>query len=124
MTDGEILCTFMEARPDKSPTDYRPWRDFSDAGWWVGNMPGGDPHKAHWVARLNACGEREELGWLHLIEVGLTEEQWHDYWRHILVRSWLGCADDQDYRARVFLHATAAQKIAALASVLRAEVER
>jgi len=96
MTDEEVICTWMEPKPDG-----RAKRGASKGLWWI-RVRG-----VRWfpsVLTLDRLWEVED----RLIHQGRADE-----YRYSLV-----------HRDAYFFHATAAQKIKALAAVLRPEVER
>lgn len=99
LSDAEVICEFMEPR--------RPW----EGPWWKIRGPWDDvatPDNSRHVPRtltLNECHEVE--GWL-------TDEQWRAY-RNAILRG----ADMMGPWMVRLIHATAEQKTAALASVLR-----
>ena len=98
-----IICNFMEPMPEHRPYSWQSpikWGNWSPRGWWRSER-GPEVH-GHWAPRnftLDALWEVEE----RLIEQGAA-----DTYRAQLVR-------EDAY----FWHATAAQKIKALAEVLR-----
>lgn len=106
LSDQEVICGFMEP----SPTDNDDLT--SDAGWWTRRtMLSPETLKRvalPWEPRtltLNEC---------HAVEERLTDEQWDAYEELFdSVILW--------GRERSLLHAAAAEKIRALASVLRKE---
>lgn len=114
MTDAEIVAGWMEKSPEAVSVCQPGY--YSDAGWWCNN--GG------WSA---TCGVTVwlpaalNLDRLHLVEEWLSDEQWYSYIDFVwnIVR-----ANSRFPYERQFLHADAAQKLAALAQVLRPEVEK
>jgi hypothetical protein len=110
LSDAEVLCGFMEARPMDIPV-------VGGSVWWplVGNIsPTRKPV-------LEVCHKIEKLGLLHLIEKRLTAEQWVDYFDGLSgqpPREKPPCGYAYELSKRL-IHATADQKIKALAAVLR-----
>lgn len=104
--DTRIICEFM----DRCPRSTTRSRD-SDSGWW--RLVGCVREDGEWIP--NAI----DLNRAHWVEERLTEEQWNRYINAF--------ATPIDRRLRMFawdrvsalLHATAADKIKALAAVLR-----
>jgi hypothetical protein len=106
MSDEETICEFMESKPEMRQ---------DDAVWW----------RWGWVPRIGSSlfqppgycwlPVRLTLDALHKVEAKLTDEQWDRY------------SSEFDYPAsarnrKSLLHATAAQKVKALAAVLRSAV--
>ena len=97
MTDEEVLCTFMHPMPKI----YDPHTD-----WWK------------WRSGATFAPRKLTLDILHEIEERLTEEQWKAYRDEILRDTdMLGL-----WMVRL-IHASAANKVRALAAVLRPVVE-
>jgi len=101
VSDEEVIAAFMEPVPGFREIDYPK----SIAGWWT--APTGHT-KVPAVLDLDA---------LHEVEARLTEERWDlyisEFWKLSIGSTW----------ARDYLHASAADKIKALATVLRPIVE-
>jgi hypothetical protein len=111
MTNAEALCDFMESGPTKGPFDFRPWRSNSPMGWWKAYPDSSEcPAPNEWVP------VKLTLGRLHEVEARLTEEQWWLYESELS-----RVARHLNSTALGFIHASAEQKIAALATVLRAK---
>ena len=104
-TDEEVICEWMEP-------DYR--KTYANAG---------DPSKGGWWKRGQICWFRVDLTLdrLHEVEARLSDEQWQQY-REELCFAWQAMEPHYDL-AKMYIHATAATKIAALAAVIRAEAE-
>ncbi len=113
MTDEEIICTFMEPRPNPNNPASRWWRYISKTGGgWRIEGP----------AKLDLDALRE-------VQAGLTEEQWRVYESRLVGGVWdqMGNPYQQQNQYRLNMkiaHATAEQKTAALAAVLRPEMEK
>jgi hypothetical protein len=45
------VCELMEPKPTKHPMDYRPWRDYSEGGWWFVDGAYYDPTSVRWYPR-------------------------------------------------------------------------
>ena len=108
MTDAEVICSFMEPKPTKSIMDTLRDGDPAPGKWW------NDRHHAssEWRPRtltLDAIWEVEER---------LTDEQWQQYRDEILKGT-----DMMGLWMTRLIDAGAAQKIVALAAVLRPIVE-
>ena len=106
LSDAEVLATFMEAR---CPPGFDPGT-VSFGGWWYTN---GQRKLEPW--------DIDSLDRLHIIEERLTDDQWRSYevWFYGVIH-YGGVFMSLP---RMFLHATAEQKITALAAVLRPLVE-
>jgi hypothetical protein len=108
MTDAEVICAFMESRPEFVPIDYGgPKEDRWEHRWWKWYAAGSPPR--HLPVALN-------LDKLHEVEARLSEGQWESY-RDYMAAS----APHGDGYERFLLHADAEQKIKALAAVIGAE---
>jgi len=107
VTNTEVLSQYMEPRPENPPTC---WWQVSSSRWWVGLHAPNDAFR--WASILDASPYIEKLGWMHLIEERLTKEQQRRYIDLLYANRFWSLA-----------HATADQKIEALASVLSKEVE-
>lgn len=103
MSDAEIICAFCEPKPtDTLPDTVRGTK------WWRLSLKG---YLARWIPKYLG------LDALHEVEARLTDEQWDRYASLMM--------DPAGIRhTRFLLHATAGEKIKALAAVLRAEVKR
>ena len=107
MSDAEVICNFMEIKPELP--FYRTRSERSFGSWWV--MTGGQWGWEWWTCELtlDLLWEVEErlitLGYRAHIDNALSQEAW------------------RDATAASLWHATAAQKIAALASVIKEEVK-
>lgn len=119
MTDEAIICAWMELKPQLGPLDMRPWQSVSVLSWWVAAKFRKLDTPNEWYPRpltLDALWEVEER---------LTAEQRGTYYRA------LHTPDERDSQGRRvasrsnwdLLHATPAQKVAALVAVLRPLVE-
>lgn len=107
MTDEEVICGFMEPRPVCPPR--RRWFESKSslAGWW------------ELIRDSNRCQPRPlTLDALYEVESQLTDEQQWDYCEAVRKQ-----ADTRQAGTWHYLHATAEQKIKALAAVLRPLVE-
>jgi hypothetical protein len=106
MSDREVIATWMEPKPQLT-TRQR----VSFGGWWL-SLP---DHRG--IRRWHQPRDwgREWLQALHEVEERMTQHQ-----RGLYVDTLSG---DRCRDLWLILHASAEQKIAALASVLRAEVE-
>jgi hypothetical protein len=103
MTDTGIICAFMEPRPD-----HLQQGTCTTNGWWVRRI-GGECEAASLT-----------LDALHEVEEKLTDEQWDAYYHQFGAYGREGLtwtAPDRLYKWA--LHASAEQKIKALAAVLR-----
>jgi hypothetical protein len=90
VTDEEMICNFMEPKPEGRPSSYGSGEVWWRWGWrYIGWLPR--------PLTLDALWE---------VEARLTDEQCSRYTRELVMLPWLW-------------HATAAQKIKALAAVLR-----
>lgn len=99
MTDAEVICAWMEPRPGSAAEAY-------NSRWWNGS-----PWTELRPFNLTLDALRE-------VESRLSEAQWDRY--EALALKWR-YEYSSSYRAA--LHASAEQKIKALAAVLRKEVE-
>ncbi len=108
LSDAEVICSFMENKPARGPWSQRPWHSVSPAGWWVASED-----------RNVFTAPNEwfpiKLTFDRLWEVGerLTDEQRLEYWMEL---SKGGPPETGYWR---IANAKAAQRITALASVLR-----
>lgn len=96
MTDEEVIASFMEPKPTWSSSDR------NGEWWWC------------WDHRWHSC--KLDLDALHEVEARLTNEQWDAYANLMMDPAGI-------HHTRFLLHASAEQKIEALAAVLRPEVE-
>lgn len=103
MTDEEIICTWMEPLPGFRGINYPK----SVAGWWT--APNGQA-KTPTTLDLDA---------LHEVEAQLTEELWEKY----EIALWAEITPNERIYDREWIHATASDKIKALAAILKYEVE-
>ena len=130
LTDEEVICTWMEPNAPKNgviPNSER-LNKFSPNGWWRYSMLA-----CCWKqAILITCPEIERLGWLWKVEDRLSDGLWHGYCatfavefidQEVAIESAVNHAAQINWD-KMHLHATPAQKIAALAAVLRPEVEK
>lgn len=104
MTPAEIICQFMEPKPSMPP-----WKLLgrSALGWWVASS---DEDDAFWLPR------QLDLGLLWEVEDRLTDEQW---WKYESTLAGSGAAVRPLLEmVKAHIHATPAQKMAALAKVL------
>jgi hypothetical protein len=97
MTNEEIIATFMESKPDYHLCFW----ECSKLGWWIRGVNTVHPTPL-------------TLDRLHEVESRLTKPEWMRYWSLLEIVGDLG----NHYKIRM-IHATAAQKIEALANVLR-----
>jgi hypothetical protein len=105
VSDISVVCRFMEPNPCSRSTA----RD-SDGGWW--RLTGYDP--GEWQPANYLTLDR-----LYKVEERLTDEQWRCY----LSRLDGGDLERSYWDIRKLTHASAAQKITALAHVLRMRME-
>lgn len=128
ITDAELICEWMESRPDYGLMypDYERSRITenrlrSEGGWWKGYFDWTPP------GTWNVVAVDLTLDRLHEVEARLSDEQKHRYVDLMCGGRSLGKMinlQQFDYAdAFGFLSATAAQKIAALAQVIRAEAK-
>lgn len=102
LSDAEVVCTFMELKPMPIAGFKRVYA--AGAKWWAYREDEWEP------AALT-------LDALHEVEARLTESQWKAYGENVVRETTAG------YWPRNLLHASAEEKIRALATVLRATVE-
>jgi len=119
MSNEEIICTWMEPKPNADETYWYPARP-SPQRWWmvsygrVREVDGitGEPS---WQPRFLSLDALRE------VQDRLIDEQWEQY------ESWLCRIAEpfppEHWPLRVMLHVTALQKIKALAATLRPVVE-
>lgn len=99
-TNAEVIASFMEPIPKTE--DYNT-DDFSPDGWWEAVFQ--TEYCVGWTPcrlTLNECRE---------VEARLTDEQWRDY-LNAFPDDWIGYT-------QFWVHASAEQKIVALATMLR-----
>ena len=108
MSDEEVICGFMEPKPEHNPSEYVLGEIYRT--WWVRSIGN------TWRPLLDDefCSQFEKLGRLHEVEARLTEEQWCAYQCAAISAKWGDVFG-------LICHASAGQKIRALASVLRGE---
>jgi len=123
MTDEEIICKFMELRPQKFHRS-----NLSSQVWWflkaTGDIRGGPRYV--WAPIFGFIPQREHLGRLHEVEERLTAAQ---RWEYTLKLGNRQPAPGETPELMIFhgsdlwqyIHASAEQKIRALAAVLRGE---
>jgi hypothetical protein len=106
-SDAEVICTWMEPKPESAPPSWGDNPVGNINGWWIATGSGRIEHR---ILTLDALWEVEER---------LTEEQWTRY-RVALTAPVLGASGRhiEGYN-RMMWHATAEQKIKALAEALR-----
>jgi hypothetical protein len=105
LTDQEIIAGFMEPMPANTE---RGERGISECGWWERRFSVPNQRFRHWPN----SDKTDSLDALHEVEARLTDEQWTKYADLMMDPSGLK-------HTRFLLHATAEQKIRALAQVLR-----
>ena len=103
-TDAEVVAGFMEPRPVICLGSRHA------ASWWIRNLLEDSPR---WYPNHIFCNSLDAL---HLVEARLTDEQWQRYKSMTVINGNLG----EIYWKRL-LHASAADKLKALAAVLRKE---
>lgn len=116
MSDEEVIASFMEPKPTKAALSMgRPL--FSVTGWW---SAGSRPHREwdEWYPITLT------LDALRQVQERLTEEQWEQYECEMLALWTPGTLRHGLGEVQHYLHATAEQKIRALAVVLRTEGQR
>jgi len=110
LADAATICLWMEARP--SLPDCYQHMMHSPQGWWrLGPIPAGG---MLWYPRLL------DLDALCEVEATLMPRLWEHYIDKMVEED----AISGDALSAALLHATPAQKIAALAAVIRTENER
>ena len=110
LSDAAVICAFMENKPARGPWSQRPWHSVSPAGWWVASED-----RNVFTAPNEWFPIKLTFDRLWEVEERLTGNQWDRYWGHLRDGVY---ANGQPY-LRGLIHATAADKIAALANVLR-----
>ncbi len=111
MRDEEIICQFMEPRPEHPPYSWQSqieWGRPTPGGWWYADSTVGV--HGHW----RPC--ELTLDRLRLVEARLTDEQW-DLYRAILTIHSI-------WTDRHLIHLAPDQKVKALAEVLRSSKEQ
>ncbi len=111
LSDAEVICAFMEPRPDAPPNQHG-----ANELWWrwgwrsVGpSLPQQQPpHEYCWLPR------RITLDAIHEVEERLTDRQWTTYQNRLEID---GPAEWQ--RQKRWVHVSAEHKIRSLAAVLR-----
>lgn len=102
LSDAEIICTFMEPKPERSFDAVIHY----NGDWWAAS-------DGEWVPRrlfLDAC---------HEVEARLSDEQWWAYERGLRSVPFDGVVNTLN---RASIHANAPAKIRALAATLRSRV--
>lgn len=116
LTDAEVICSFMEPPPKLKRNGQLPagvWH--GSLKWWT-HRAMTNPFLFPRPLTLNEC---------HEVEAQLSDEQWGAYYRALVVR-----ADQRDINGRMLasmsnrdaVHASAEEKIRALAATLRSRV--
>ncbi len=103
-TDTEFIASAMESRPSMSPGEWDEESTFRPDWWQPSDEKGGE-----WQP------EPLTLDALQLVESVLTDSQWSHYHALLLISTFV----DGQPKWRGLIHATAEQKIAALATVIR-----
>lgn len=114
-TDAEVACGFMEPDAPKDGTNQAggELKRFSPKGWWRYSMVSCLLKQPI----LDMCAEVEKLGRLYLVEAKLSNEQW-DRYDNALGALWTVRLKNMPAR-RFLIHASAEEKLTALAAVLR-----
>jgi len=113
LSDAEVICTWMEPKP-KFPDVFGDVR-ISAGGWWKWRSPRAG---ARWPGKTGPNESKvDSLDALHEVEARLTDEQWQKYAGLMMDPAGIK-------HTHFLLHATAEQKISALAAVLRPEMEK
>ena len=108
MSDADILSQFMEPRPALPPDRSQRFQK-SLEGWW-------EAGRVRWHPIFNTCSELKKLGYCHMIEERLAEDQ---QWQYIeVLRRQIDRGVQNTAGTWHFLHATAEQKTKALAQVI------
>lgn len=104
-TDADVICAFMVPKPQFHPNDMP---EGFDPKWWL----------VHLDRELRATWHPRDLDLvaLHQVEARLTDEQWGIYGASIFE---LHVSQECLNPWRLICHLSAAQKIAALAEVIR-----
>lgn len=112
LTDHEIIATFMEPLPNTAPGFHTAWSTLKPTWWEKGPSSEGVMFWVPIPLTLDA---------LHEVEARLTVEQWSRY-EPALGSPYAHKSNPITYW-KALIHATAEEKIRALAAVLRAAVE-
>lgn len=122
MTDQEVIATWMGGTKPKA-TDIR---DYDQPKWWTA-MFEFDAHSRVVPGSRIWTPRNLTLDALHEVEARLSDEQWRAYRKSAIRGGWYRddwCVQhDHTTMFQSACHASAEQKITALASVLRPEVE-
>lgn len=113
LSDAEVIASFMDGPKPDIRCEEVEWP-------FVGRNANGRRY-TWWRWERNCYGHLTidiSLNECHAVEARLTDEQWWAYERELRSVPFDGLMNTA---ARVFVHATAEQKIKALASVLRKE---
>ncbi len=106
MSDEEVICTFMEPRPERGQT-FPIEGPLPHPLWWSHMDREGNWHPAS-LGSLDA---------LHKVQAGLTDEQWRRYDDEMLLTL---PRDSFEWEIRkAYIHADVPAKIKTLAAVLR-----
>lgn len=112
LSDAEVICQWMEPKPKTICGSLEHTAALRSIKWWIVKPRGahlGEP--VDWTPCLLG------LDRLHEIEAKLSEEQWLNYVDALITLM------PKFPRKGEIVHASAEQKIKALAAVLRAEVK-
>lgn len=109
MTDEEFICGWMEPKPLDTECGER-GLSVSEGGWWERSWDAMNQRFRHWPN----SNKMDSLDAIHEIETRLTDEQWKLYTTRWPISEWPGSVSVR----KALLHATAEQKIAALADTL------
>jgi hypothetical protein len=103
-SNEEIICGWMEPKPWEEPGQTTP-KALLGSSWW------------DWAISYGSFPKPLTLDRLHEVEGRLTDEQWGQYATALsdLTPEYTGIVQTM----KLYIHATAAQKIKALAAVLR-----
>jgi hypothetical protein len=117
LTDAEVVAQFMEPKPNALDPSISFTGARSPEGFWIWYV-----RPARWEFDWNpvfdetfGCLERERLAFLRLVEARLTPDEWSRYMAAVPPSSDL----IRFSVIKALLHASAEQKLAALASVIR-----
>lgn len=112
LSDDEVICTFMEARPvDQPDRTLENWAK-SEGGWWQFKW-------SHFWEGYRAHPTDLTLDVIHEVEERLTPEQRAEYCKAMLQSPFT----ERRKWSWEMLHADAPARIKALASILRPIVE-
>ncbi len=116
MADMEVISRFME--PDIAPLHDSA---VSVGGWWVRQKANvaGCVYEGPWQSAIPAWSERVKLGAMHEVEARLSEDQRECY----IGELWMLFPEKSGEADWLYVHASAEQKIRALAVVIRAGKE-